>query len=92
MPRNLSVVVCLMIVIGGLSGCTSTGLFRSRPFGHEQWEPDVEEETKSSDWRSEPSQLRKSKGMDKAPKENALDKLIWSDTARDINRNLGGDY
>ena len=89
MPRRLAGTLCLLAVAcGGMAGCASTG-FGLKPFSRSaQWEPEVED-AKPSDWRSGVSNMRKD--SDKASNEDRLDKLIWSDTARDINRSLGGN-
>lgn len=86
MLRPARLIVCLLACVAGLAGCSS-GLGGKLTGRSEQWEPDVEE-TQPTDWRSGPSSLR-SKG-DRASSEDRLDKFIWSDTARDINRSLGG--
>ena len=92
MLRRLTGILCLLaITCGGLAGCASMGMGKSKPFGrNEQWEPEVTEDSKgsASDWRSAPSNLRQ--GSARASKEDRLDRLIWSDEARDINRSLGG--
>ena len=62
------------------------GFGKSRPFAKkEQWEPDVE--AASNDWRSDAGKL--GRGNRRAEKEDPLDKLLWSQDARDINRNMG---
>jgi hypothetical protein len=43
---------------------------------------------KTVDWRSSPSNLRQ--GNARKSSEDPLDKFIWSDEARDINRSVGG--
>jgi hypothetical protein len=88
MPGRLAGTICLLAAISaGLTGCKSGG-FGMNPFGRSaQWEPEVEE-TKTSEWRSGMSNMRNAK--DQESTEDRLDKLIWSDTARDINRSLGG--
>jgi hypothetical protein len=91
MSRSLTGILCLVAVsCGALTGCTSLGFNKSKPFGrNEQWEPEVtEEHGKPADWRSSPSSLRSESG--RASAEDPLDKYIWSSESRDINRSLGG--
>ncbi|MBS0202596.1 MAG: hypothetical protein JSS49_06820 [Planctomycetes bacterium] len=84
--RRLAGILCLVTLACGAAGCSSMGLGKS--FGkNEQWEPPVEEGIPKPP-RNSASALRA--GKDQESTENAIDKLIWSDTARDINRNLGG--
>jgi hypothetical protein len=88
MPRRLAGLLCLLAVAcGGLAGCSTSGMFGKSPFASEQWEPEVED-TGSNEWKSAPSKLRK--GKSKESSEDPLDKLFWSEEARDINRSLGG--
>lgn len=92
MLRSATGIVCLCaLACGLLAGCAGSGLGlnKKHAFGKdEQWEPDVEAAPKTADWKSAPSNLRKGKAKESS--EDPIDKLIWSDTARDINRNLGG--
>jgi len=90
MPRRFAVILCLIaIACSGAVGCAS---MMGKSFNRNaQWEPDVEESeaaAKPPDWRSGPSSLRNSK--ERKSEENVVDRLIWSDQARDINRSLGG--
>jgi len=90
MPPRFAMILCLLAVTCSLSGCASSGfgVSKSKPFGRDgQWEPEVDE-TKSSDWRSTPSNLRK--GKDRESSEDPIDKWLWSDESREISRNLGG--
>ena len=91
-------ILLLSIICGGLPGCaglglaglglTGSGLNRAGFRKGEQWEPEVEEASTNKDWRNAPSTLRK--GSDRKSTEDPIDKLLWSDEARDINRSLGG--
>jgi hypothetical protein len=75
----------LVTVVAATSGCSS-GFGKSKPFAKsEQWEPDVDEP--KTDWRSDAGKL--GRGNRRSEKEDPLDKLLWSDQARDINRNMG---
>lgn len=78
----------MVACLAAASGCSSSGfgIGKSKPFAKkEQWEPDVEE-TKS-DWRSDAGKI--GRGNRKAEAEDPLDKLLWSEEARNINRNMG---
>lgn len=90
MSHRFATILCLLAITSSVTGCASSGfgVSKSKPFGKEgQWEPEVDE-TKSSDWRSTPSSLRK--GKDKESSEDPIDKWLWSDESREISRNLGG--
>ena len=80
-------VVGLLVVLSAASGCSSGfGFGKSKPFAKsEQWEPDVE--SPKADWRSDAGKL--GRGNRRAEKEDPLDKFLWSEDARDINRNMG---
>ncbi len=69
------------------SGCSSGfGFGKSRPFAKsEQWEPDVDQP--KSDWRSDAGKL--GRGNRRSEKQDPLDKILWSEQARDIERNMG---
>ena len=86
--RPVFVFGLLVVLSAATSGCSSSGFGfgKSKPFAKsEQWEPDVEEP--KSDWRSDAGKL--GRGNRRAEKEDPLDKILWSDQARDINRNMG---
>ncbi|MFO1041540.1 MAG: hypothetical protein U0941_07110 [Planctomycetaceae bacterium] len=88
----VGLILLLAVTCGGLSGCTSGfGFDRAKFAKGEQWEPDVEEEPASTppkDWRNGASNLRSPNA--RKSNEDPIDKLLWSDEARDINRSLGG--
>lgn len=79
MRRSLAALLMLIV----LSGCAGVlGKVRK-----EQWEPDLSEpavQTKPNDW----TPLRKSKSKPEDP----IDRWLWSDEAREINRNTGGGF
>ena len=79
----------LVILSVGSVGCSSQGfgnLKKMGPFAKsEQWEPEVEEA--KSDWRSDAGKI--GRGNRKSEAQDPLDKILWSDQARDINRNMG---
>lgn len=88
MSLRISLFLCLVAVAIGTTGCSMPGVYgKQRGVANDQWEPDVEATT-NSDWRSAPSNLRQ--GAARKSTEDPLDKLIWSDEARDINRSVGG--
>ena len=86
--RPVFVFGLLVVLSAATSGCSSSGLGigKSKPFAKSgQWEPDVEE-TKS-DWRSDAGKI--GRGNRRSEAEDPLDKILWSEQARDINRNMG---
>ena len=86
--RTVSILALLVIVSAATSGCSSSGFGfgKSKPFAKNgQWEPDVEE-TKT-DWRSDAGKI--GRGNRKSEAQDPLDKILWSEQARDINRNMG---
>jgi len=86
--RPVLIFALLVVVSAATSGCSSSGLGlgKSKPFAKsEQWEPDVEE-TKS-DWRSDAGKI--GRGNRKSEAQDPLDKILWSEEARNINRNMG---
>ncbi len=87
MPRYLTVSLCLLALSCGAMGCASSGLFGRKAVASDQWEPEVEA-SNAADWRSSPSNLRQGKARKSS--EDPLDKFIWSEEARDINRSVGG--
>jgi hypothetical protein len=80
-------VLGLLVAMSSVTGCSSGfGFGKMKPFAKsEQWEPDVEQP--KTDWRSDAGKL--GRGNRRAEKEDPLDKILWSDQARDINRNMG---
>lgn len=87
MSRRLALFLCLLTLSSGAIGCATSGLFGRKTVAGDQWEPEVEA-SNTSDWRSAPSNLRQ--GRARKSSEDPLDKFIWSDEARDINRSVGG--
>lgn len=86
--RPVAGFLCLLALACGSVGCASMGLGKAFT-KNQQWEPPVdEEEGIPKAPRSAPSALRSSK--DQESNENFIDKLMWSDTSREISRNLGG--
>ena len=87
--RPVFVFGLLVVLSAAMSGCSSPGfgiLKKAGPFAKkEQWEPEVEES--KSDWRSDAGKL--GRGNRKSENEDPLDKILWSEQARDINRNMG---
>lgn len=77
----------MLVAMSSMTGCSSGfGLGKMNPFAKsEQWEPDAEQP--KTDWRSDAGKL--GRGNRRSEKEDPLDKLLWSDQARDINRNMG---
>jgi len=91
MRIRTSVLAAGLVVMGLLTvlGCSSPGSNFSNlnPFQkNEQWEPDVTEK-KAKDWRSDAGSI--GRGNRRSESEDPLDKLLWSDQAREINRNVG---
>jgi len=86
-PRTLSFIVLFMSFA---TGCSSSSFKFSKliPSARkEQWEPEIEQ-TKA-DWRTDAGKIGRSNR--RAETEDPLDKLLWSDEARQINRNVGFD-
>ena len=86
--RPVFIFGLLVVLSAATSGCSSSGFGfgKSKPFAKsEQWEPKVEEN--KSDWRSEAGKI--GRGNRRSEKEDPLDKFLWSEDARDINRNMG---
>ncbi len=86
--RPVALFALLIAVSTATLGCSSSGfgLGKSKSFAkNEQWEPDVDEP--KSDWRSDAGKI--GRGNRRAEGEDPLDKILWSDQARDINRNMG---
>ena len=85
--RPVFILGLLIAVAAATSGCSSgLGLGKLNPFAKsEQWEPEVD--GPKTDWRSDAGKL--GRGNRRAEKEDPLDKILWSDQARDINRNMG---
>ena len=84
------IVFGLLVVLSATTpGCSSQGfgIFKKTgPFAKsEQWEPDIEEP--KADWRSDAGKI--GRGNRKSEPQDPLDKVLWSDQARDINRNMG---
>lgn len=71
-------MLCIASLAGSLAGCSTFG-------GRDkQWEPDVEAADKWGDVGKE------GRGNRKVEKNrDPIDKLLWSDQAAQINRNLG---
>ena len=89
--HHVGLILLLAVTCSGLSGCASGFGFNRTKFAKgEQWEPDVEEEAAapSKDWRKSASSLRSE--SNRKSNEDPIDKLLWSDESRDINRSLGG--
>jgi hypothetical protein len=89
--HHVGLILLLAITCGGLSGCASGFGFNRTKFAKgEQWETDIEEEAAapSKDWRNSASTLRSP--SNRKSNEDPIDKLLWSDESRDINRSLGG--
>ncbi len=86
--RLLLLCSSLAVTTAVACGCSSSGLNlgKSKPFAKgEQWEPEVTEG--SADWRSDAGKL--GRGNRKAEKSDPLDKILWSEQAQEINRNMG---
>ena len=85
--RPVFMLGLLVAVSAAASGCSSGfGFGKSKPFAKsEQWEPNAD--APQTDWRSDAGKL--GRGNRRSEKEDPLDKLLWSDQARDINRNMG---
>ena len=87
--RPVFMLGLLIILSAATLGCSSSGfgfMKKAGPMGKsEQWEPNVD--APQTDWRSDAGKL--GRGNRRSEKEDPLDKLLWSDQARDINRNMG---
>lgn len=86
---RISLTIVLLTVAGlGAVGCSSSPLNigKSKPFAKgEQWEPDTDEP--KADWRAEAGKL--GRGNRRYEAEDPIDKLLWSEQAREINQNMG---
>lgn len=88
MRRRTACCYALLIIFTvATTGCSSgLGFSKMNPFAKsEQWEPEVEEA--KTDWRSDAGKI--GRGNRRAEKQDPLDKILWSDQAKDINRNMG---
>ena len=89
--RHVGIILLLAIACGGLSVCANGFGFNRDKFAKgEQWEPEIDEQDSptENDRRGTPSSLRSQSS--RKSNEDPIDKVIWSDQARDINRSLGG--
>lgn len=85
-PKTVSLGLIVMCLSAGLGCSSGLGFGKSKPFAKgEQWEPETGE--KKVDWRSDAGKI--GRGNRRMEKEDPIDKLLWSDQAKDINRNMG---
>jgi hypothetical protein len=80
---QLILLLCLASLAGSLAGCSAFG-GRSVFNRDKQWEPELESEDK---WGDVGKEGRGNRRVEK--NRDPIDKLLWSDQARQINESLG---
>ncbi len=88
--RSVALFGLFAMLLITVQGCSSsgTGLFNKKAglmSKGDQWEPETD--GPKTDWRGDAGKI--GRGNRRAEREDPLDKLLWSEQARDINRNTG---